>query len=130
MVCRQRSGAKERSKTVTISVNCYDARIVRLIFVLEQAREPYRKPSYSPQTDLVDVPIGASQKDKQLVPPKFLNFASSPKLGHRILRTVSDKVKGRGAGVLASDLAHANSAVSSVDSMANFLLWIYFSRTL
>ncbi len=118
-MCRQRSGARERSKTVTISVNCYDARTVKLIFLLEQAREPRHKPPDTPPLalELIDPSAGAtSQKDKPLS-QRFRNFASSPKIGRRMLKSVSEKLLPRGAGTLTTDLAQAKSTVNDTVSM-------------
>ncbi len=119
VVSRQRSGAKERSKTVTISVHCFDARTVKLIFLLEQARQSRSKSPDPPPLELTDPPAGVPIKDKQQIGQRFFSFASSPKIGRRIIKSVSERVRGPRSGTLATDLSHSQRLVS------NNKLWLY-----
>lgn len=110
VVCKQRSGARERSKTVSLSIQCFDTRTVKLIFVLEEEiRSRSKSPEVAPILDLADPPAPAVLKEK-LLKQKPVTLTSSPKVSPKLPKSQSErKLVGKKTGSDLSDLSRSHN---------------------
>ena len=103
---KQRSDAKARSKTVSISIQCCDACNIKLVFLIEE--DDPRSRSKSPEA----APIPDHSDPLKEFGQKFLNLTSSPRVGRKILKTMSEKMMvGKQTEPNTSDLFRCQSLV-------------------
>jgi len=101
VVRKQLSGPKENSKTVTLTVCCYSACSIKLIFLIDRQD---RARSKSPEPITTDDPF----KDRHFG-QRLRSMGNSPGLGRRLMQSMSEHVKAKGSN--NSDLTRSQSAV-------------------